>query len=177
MYYTDIKQYDVASGPGVRVSITISGCKHQCKGCPNENSWDFDNGQPFSPNTINELISYLEPGYVQGLTILGGEPMEPANQIGLLPLARKFKEKYPTKTLWVYTGYTFDDDIMNLMYPKYAETKELLSLIDVIVDGPYIEEKRTLDKKFIQSTNQRIILVKESILKGETILWTDDNSI
>lgn len=171
MYYAEIKQFDVANGPGVRVSIFVSGCTHRCNGCFNEIAWDFNYGKPFTDETIDTIMEYLSfPSYA-GMTFLGGEPLEHSNQIGLLPLARRFKQLYPDKTLWCYTGYLFDKDIMERMYIDWNETRELMSYIDVLVDGKFVEDLKNLTLKFRGSSNQRIIMVQESIKTGKIVLW------
>lgn len=173
MNYADIKQYDVANGPGIRVSLFVSGCNHHCKGCFNAVTWDFNYGQPFTEETIDRIIEYMKPNYVAGLTILGGEPFERVNQQGILPLLRKVKEIYPQKNIWCFTGFDFEEDVMQKMYPQWEETKELLSYIDVMVDGKFIEEKKDLSLRFKGSSNQKTILVKETLERGELVLWDD----
>jgi len=175
MNYADIKQFDVANGLGIRVSIFVSGCTHHCKSCFNEIAWDFNYGTPFTENEIDKIIDYLKPSYVSGLTVLGGEPFEHSNQQGLLPLLRKVKECYPQKDIWCFTGYTFDNDILNKMCNEWEETNEMLSYIDVLVDGKFVEELKDLNLRFKGSSNQRTILVKESLARGEITLW--DSSV
>ena len=175
MNYADIKQFDVANGLGIRVSIFVSGCTHHCKNCFNEVAWDFNYGTPFTEKDIDLVIDYLKPSYVSGLAILGGEPFEHCNQQGLLPLLRKVKEIYPEKDIWCFTGYTFDNDIQNRMCNEWAETNEMLSYIDVLVDGQFVEELKDLNLRFKGSSNQRTILVKESLGSNNIILW--DSSI
>ena len=171
MNYADIKQFDVANGLGIRVSIFVSGCTHHCKSCFNEIAWDFNYGTPFTEKDIDMIIDYLKPSYVSGLTVLGGEPFEHSNQQGLLPLLRKVKECYPQKDIWCFTGYTFDNDILNKMCNEWEETNEMLSYIDVLVDGKFVEELKDLNLRFKGSSNQRTILVKESLVSGEIVLW------
>ena len=115
MNYADIKQYDVANGLGIRVSLFVSGCTHHCKNCFNKETWDFRFGNPFTEAEIEKILEYLKPSYVSGLSLLGGEPFEPENQPGLLPLVKKVKETYPEKNIWCYTGYLFDEDICGKM--------------------------------------------------------------
>lgn len=170
MNYCELKLNDVANGPGVRVSLFVSGCTHHCKGCFNEISWDFNAGEPFTHDTINRILDALEPAYVTGLTLLGGEPFEHINQQGLLPLLKKVKETYPDKDIWCFTGYLFDKDILNDMFEKYTETKEMIDLIDVLVDGEFIAEKKNLMLKFKGSENQRTIDVPASLKAGEVII-------
>lgn len=135
MNYADIKRYDVANGPGVRVSVFVSGCTHRCPGCFNEEAWDFNFGKPFTQETIDYIIDLLKPDFYKGITFLGGEPLEHVNQQGLLPLARKIREVYPEKSIWCFTGYDFEKDVLGRMINEWPETKELLSYIDVLVDG------------------------------------------
>ena len=160
MNYADIKKVDVANGEGVRVSLFVSGCTHQCKGCFNKEAWDFNYGKPFTQETIDKVINYLDNPYISGLTILGGEPLEHENQKGLLPLLKKVKEKFPEKNVWCYTGYRYDKDIMEKMYKNWKETPEVLSYIDVLVDGEFEEDKKDITLKFRGSSNQRIINLK-----------------
>ena len=134
MNYAEIKQYDVANGPGVRVSLFVSGCTHHCKECFNPETWDFKYGKPFTEETIQTILSYMEPEYVKGITLLGGEPLEHSNQKGLLPLVRVIKEKYPNKSIWCFTGYDFEKDILGRMVNEWEETRELLSYIEVLVE-------------------------------------------
>ena len=170
MNYCELKLNDVANGPGVRVSLFVSGCSHRCKGCFNEESWDFDAGEEFTDETIDTIIEALKPDYVQGLTLLGGEPFERVNQQGLLPLLRRFKKEFPGKDVWCFTGYLFDKDILGRMCKEWEETHELLNMIDVLVDGEFILEQRNLMLKFKGSENQRTIDVKKSLETGEIVI-------
>lgn len=173
MNYADIKQYDVANGLGIRVSLFVSGCTHHCKNCFNKETWDFHFGNPFTEAEIEKILEYLKPSYVSGLSLLGGEPFEPENQPGLLPLVKKAKEVYPDKNIWCYTGYLFDEDICGKMLDQVPETRELLSYIDVLIDGPFIEERKNLKIRFRGSDNQRIIDVKKTMEAGEIVLWEE----
>lgn len=170
MNYADIKQYDVANGPGVRVSIFVSGCNHHCKGCFNKEAWDFNYGEPFTQFTMSKIISYMEPSYVKGLTVLGGEPLDPKNQPGVLKLLRKVKKTYPEKSIWLFSGYDFEKDILGEMYDNII-VREILSYIDVLVDGKFVEELKDLSLRFKGSRNQRTICVKESLEKGKIVLY------
>lgn len=170
MNYAVIKNCDVANGTGVRVSVFVSGCTHRCRGCFNEEAWDFDYGKPFTKEVEDEIIRYLKPGYIQGLSLLGGEPFEYANQQGLLPLLRRVKQIYPEKDVWCYTGYIFEDDILGKMCEKWQETREMLSYIDILVDGPFVEEKKDLNLMFRGSSNQRLIDVAKSLAAQETVI-------
>ncbi len=171
MNYADIKQYDVANGPGVRISVFVSGCNHHCKDCFNEVAWDFNYGTPFTEETIETVIEYMKPSYIAGLTLLGGEPMEPANQKGLLPLVRRVKEVYPEKTIWCFTGFLFDRDIVETMFGTVPETRELVSYFDVMVDGKFIAELKNVNLRFKGSSNQRTIMVQDSLDRKEIVLW------
>lgn len=174
MNYLEIKKYDIANGPGVRVSIFVSGCTHHCKGCFNPESWDFKAGKLFTEETIEEIIESLKPDYIRGLTLLGGEPMEPANQQALLPLLKKVKETYPNKDIWAFSGYLFDKQIMDVMAKKYDFTKEMIDYIDVLVDGEFHEEEKDLSIIFRGSRNQRIIDVKKSLKEGTVVRHEKD---
>lgn len=174
MNYADIKRIDVANGPGVRVSLFVSGCTHHCKGCFNEVTWDFNYGEPFTETQIDEIIEYLDNSFIKGLTILGGEPFELSNQKGLLPLLRKVREVLPEKSIWCFSGYLFDQQIVGEMYEKWEETREMLSYLDVIVDGKFEEERKNLNVRFRGSDNQRIIMVQESLREGEVVLWNEE---
>lgn len=171
MNYADIKQYDVANGPGVRVSVFVSGCTHYCKGCFNEEAWDFSYGQPFTEETIATILRYMQPSYVKGLTVLGGEPMEPQNQPAVLDLLKKVKENYPEKSVWMFSGYDYEKDMLGRMWEEVPETREILSCIDVLVDGKFVEELKNLSLRFKGSSNQRTILVQESLQAGKIILY------
>lgn len=170
MNYAEIKYNDIANGPGVRTSLFVSGCTHQCKGCFNREAWDFNYGSPFTDETIEDIIASLSPDYVAGLTLLGGEPFEYRNQIGLLPLLRRVKASYPDKNIWCFSGYLFDKEICGEMCKKWPETQEMLSYLDVLVDGEFIQERKSLLLQFKGSDNQRTILVQESLKAGEIVL-------
>lgn len=171
MNYAEIKKCDVANGPGVRVSLFVSGCTHHCKECFNPETWDFNYGREFTDNTEEEIIKYMEPEYIKGLTLLGGEPLEHCNQQGLLPLLRKVKHIYPEKNIWCFTGYDFERDVTGHMLGEWEETKEMLSYIDVMVDGEFMADKKDLNLVFKGSSNQRTIMVQESMKCGEIVYW------
>lgn len=173
MNYATIKNCDIANGPGVRVSLFVSGCTHRCKGCFNEVAWDFNYGQPFTQDTIDDILKMLAPEYVKGITLLGGEPFEPQNQPTILELLRQIKIKYPTKSVWAFSGYLFDRDIVTGRLGPWEITKEYLSYVDVLVDGPFVESLKDLNLRFRGSSNQRIIDVPASLAKGEIVLWED----
>jgi len=174
MNFVTIKKYDVANGPGVRVSLFVSGCTHHCKGCFNSEAWDFEYGNPFTEDTINEILEALKPEYINGLSLLGGEPFEPQNQKALLPLLRKVKEQFPEKSIWAYSGYLYDKDILHKQCVSNPETKELISYIDTLVDGKFIMDLKDPKLIFRGSSNQRIINVKES-LKQDKIVFHEKN--
>ncbi|MBQ1993934.1 MAG: anaerobic ribonucleoside-triphosphate reductase activating protein [Lachnospiraceae bacterium] len=171
MNYADIKRCDVANGPGIRVSLFVSGCTHHCKECFNPETWDFNYGSPFTENEIEQIIEYMSPDYIKGITILGGEPFEHPNQQGLLPLLRRIRKVYPGKNVWCFSGYDFEKDILGRMVKEWEETEELLSYIDVLVDGEFMVDKKDLTLVFKGSSNQRTILVQESLRNNEIVLW------
>ncbi len=173
MNYATIKNCDIANGPGVRVSLFVSGCTHHCKGCFNQIAWDFDYGMPFTQQTIDEILKMLHPGYIKGITLLGGEPFEPQNQPALVDLLRQIKATYPDKSIWAYSGYLFDRDILPGHLGDPAITRELVSYLDVLVDGPFILEQKNLSLRFRGSSNQRIIHIPLSLERGEVVLWED----
>lgn len=170
MNYGEIKNYDIANGLGVRVTLFVSGCTHHCKGCFNPMTWDFGYGKPFTEDTENQILEMLSPDYIYGLTLLGGEPMEADNQRALLPLLKKFKERYPKKNIWCYTGYTLETDLLSESRAKCEVTDEILSLIDVLVDGEFIEEQKNISLAFRGSENQRIIDLPRTLKEEKTIL-------
>ena len=157
MYYAEIKNCDIANGPGVRVSLFVSGCTHHCKGCFNEVAWDFGYGKPFTQETINEILTMLKPSYIRGLTLLGGEPMEPDNQRALLPFLRRVKAECPGKDIWCWSGATYERLHTDGDHFRCEITDELLSLLDVLVDGLFVEALKDLSLRFRGSSNQRLI--------------------
>lgn len=174
VYYGEIKKFDVADGPGIRVTLFVSGCRNHCKGCFQPETWDFCYGRPYTEETEKEVIASLSPDYIQGLTILGGEPFEPENQAELLPLLRKVRILYPEKDIWVFSGYRLDDEILKEgVHPHTEYSNEMLSLIDVMVDGRFVEEKRNLSLIFRGSENQRLIDVRKTLFSGEVVLWDE----
>ncbi len=170
MFYSTIKKQDVANGPGVRVSLFVSGCTHHCKGCFNEETWDFHYGQPFTGKTEEELLEALAPDYISGLSVLGGEPFEPENRKVLAPFLQRVVESFPQKDIWCYTGYVFEEDILKRMQAEDEHTLAMLKCIDVLVDGPFILSKRNLMLSFRGSSNQRLIRVAPSLSTGEVVL-------
>lgn len=173
MNYANIKDCDIANGPGVRVTLFVSGCTHHCKGCFNQEAWDFDYGEPFTQDTIDRILEMLKPSYVKGLTLLGGEPFEPQNQGPIVELLRQIKAAYPQKSIWAFSGYLFDRDILSGKLGDWEITKEYLSYLDVLVDGPFVEAKKDLMLRFRGSANQRLINVPESLAAGKVVEWED----
>ncbi len=169
MNYADIKTVDIQDGEGVRVSIYVSGCHFHCKGCHNKEAWDFNFGKKFEASTIDYILELMNHDYIAGLSILGGEPLEPVNQQGLVELVQKVKNKYPEKTIWCYTGYDFEKDVLGKMYKEYTYTQDLLKNIDIMVDGEFQEQNKLVDLKFRGSTNQKKIDVKASLKSGKAV--------
>ena len=161
MHYGNIKECDIADGPGVRVSLFVSGCRHHCKGCFNSETWDFQYGKPYTKETEEEIIRLLEPGFIQGFTLLGGEPFEPENQVELVKLLKRIRETYPKKDIWCYSGYLYDVDMIPGGKVYTEVTEEMLSYIDVLVDGEFVEELKDITLVFRGSSNQRILHLKE----------------
>ena len=161
---------DIANGPGVRVSLFVSGCRHHCKGCFNEEAWDFNYGTEFTEDTINEILEALKPNYITGLSLLGGEPFEKENQAALVELTNRVREVYPDKTIWAYSGFLFDKQIRDKMCTMWEETPKLLKNVDILVDGKFEEENKDPKLFFRGSSNQRIIDVQESLAQNEVVL-------
>ena len=175
MNYGEIKKTDIANGIGVRVTLFVSGCTRHCKNCFNAETWDFNYGKPFTKETEDEVLAALAPGFINGLTLLGGEPMEPENQRELLPFVRNFKALYPQKTVWCYSGYTWEQ--LTGKVPCHARcevTDELLSLLDVLVDGRFVEAEHDISLRFRGSRNQRLLDVPKSLAAGEPVWWQDE---
>ncbi len=170
MNYAAIKNCDIANGPGVRVSLFVSGCTHRCPGCFNEVAWDFHYGQPFTQEVMDKIVQMLRPDYIRGLTLLGGEPFEPENQGAIVQLLRQVKRELPQKSIWAFSGYLFDRDILS---GRLGDTREYLSYLDVLVDGPFIEAQKNLSLRFRGSKNQRLIDVPASLAAGNIVLWQD----
>ncbi len=175
MNYAEIKNCDIANGLGVRVSLFVSGCTHHCKNCFNQMTWDFDYGQVFDESVEQQIIDYLKPNHITGLTLLGGEPMEPENQRALLPFVKRVKALYPQKDIWVYSGYIFDKELLQDSRARCEVTDELLSYIDVLVDGRFVEALKDISLKFRGSSNQRIIDVPQSLKEKKVVLYKDLN--
>lgn len=170
MNYGEIKKTDIANGPGVRVSLFVSGCTHHCEGCFNPETWDFGYGEEFTQAAEERILGLLAPGFIAGLTILGGEPFEPSNQRALLPFLRQVKERYPQKNIWCYTGYLLDEELWKDSPARCEATEEMLSLIDVLVDGEFMQDKKDISLRFRGSKNQRIIDVRESVRQKKICL-------
>ena len=164
MHYNKIRKMDIANGPGIRVSIFMQGCTFHCKNCFNSETWDFAGGKEFSDDTINKVLELCSEAHIVGLSILGGEPMHPKNIDGTTKLAKAFKERYPDKSLWIWSGFLFDKDLMD---------KEVLNYVDVLVDGQYKDELHDFRLKWRGSSNQRVIDVKKSLKNKKIILYCD----
>lgn len=169
MNYANIKTYSIENGTGVRVSLFVSGCTHHCKNCFNAEAWDFEYGKPFTKEIEDEIIEDLRPDYMAGITLLGGEPMEPENQRGLISLIRRIREELPQKTIWIYSGYVYED-FKDGGRAHCEVTDEILSLCDILVDGPFVEEKKNISLRFRGSENQRIIDLKKTRAAGKVVL-------
>ena len=173
MNYATIKYCDIANGEGVRTSLFVSGCRRHCPNCFNAVAWDFGYGAPFTKEVRNEILESLAPGYINGLSLLGGEPFEPENQPGLLELSRRIRAAYPEKSIWSFTGYLFDRDILAKKLGPWEVTQELLSYLDVLVDGPFVASLKNLNLRFRGSSNQRLIDVPASLKTGAVVLWDE----
>jgi len=173
MNYAAIKKSDIANGEGIRTTVFVSGCRNRCKNCFQPETWSFDYGSPFTDGVMEEIFKTFENPVVKGLTILGGEPMEPENQRGLLPFLKEFKRRYPKKTVWLYTGNLYETLVGEVgSHPKCIEiTGELLGFVDILVDGPFIEEEKRLGLRFRGSANQRIIDMNKTRETGRVIIW------
>ena len=175
MYYGEIKNCDIANGEGVRVTLFVSGCTNHCKNCFQPQTWAFDYGQPFTAETEDELLALLSPDYINGLTLLGGEPFEPQNQRALLPFLRRVRALLPEKTIWSFTGFTWEQLHTDGAHPRCEVTDEMLSLIDILVDGRYVDAQRNISLRFRGSENQRIIDMNRTRAAGHIVLWEGMN--
>lgn len=174
MYYGEIKKTDIANGIGVRVSLFVSGCTRHCRNCFNPETWAFDYGRPFTGKTEAEILAALQPPFINGLTVLGGEPFEPQNQAALLPFLKKVRSAYPGKTIWCYTGGTLEQDLAPGGRNYCAYTDALLHQLDVLVDGAFIEELKDITLQFRGSSNQRLIDMKKTYASEKIVLWAQD---
>lgn len=175
MNYATIKWTDIANGEGVRISLFVSGCTHRCKNCFNEIAWDFNYGEPFTEAIEEKILNELGSSFIAGLSLLGGEPLEPQNQQALLPFIKKVRERYPQKTIWCYTGFVFDetDGSLREKHKNTPYTQELISLFDVLVDGPFVEELKNIRLKFRGSENQRVIDVQKTLKSRKITLYIE----
>ena len=178
MHYSTIKDCDIANGIGVRITLFVSGCTNHCKNCFQPQTWDFDFGEPFTEETEEKLLEMLKPDYINGLTLLGGEPMEPQNQRALVPFLKRVREAYPNKNIWCFTGFTYEILKTDGSHPRCEVTDEMLSLIDVLVDGRYVDELKDLTLQFRGSSNQRLIDMVKTRENGEvTLLPNNDRTL
>ncbi len=171
MHYGEIKVCDIANGPGVRVTLFVSGCTNRCEGCFQPQTWAFDFGQPFTKETEDYILEQMAPAYIKGLTVLGGEPFEPSNQAALLPFLRRYKERYPDKNLWMFSGFTFEEMNTPGHHAKCPETAEILRMVDVLVDGRFVLAQRDLTLRFRGSRNQRLLDMPATLQAGKATLW------
>ena len=178
MHYSTIKDCDIANGIGVRITLFVSGCTNHCKNCFQPQTWDFNYGEPFTEETEEKLLEMLKPDYISGLTLLGGEPMEPQNQKALVPFLKKVRKAYPNKNIWCFTGFTYEVLKTDGSHPRCEVTDEMLSLIDVLVDGKYVDELKDLTLQFRGSSNQRLIDMVKTRENGEvTLLPNNDRTL
>lgn len=174
MYYSTIHDCDIANGTGVRVTLFVSGCTNCCEGCFQPETWDFKFGQEFTADTEEQIFKMLDHDYIKGLTLLGGEPMEPCNQRDLVPFVKRYKERFPNKNLWVFTGFRLDEELLvDGSHSRCEVTDEFLSMIDVLVDGKFELSKKDITLKYRGSSNQRIIDMNITRTRGETTLWDE----
>lgn len=173
MNYATIKWYDISNGPGVRVSLYVSGCRNHCKNCFNPETWDFGYGKPFTSEVEDAIIKGMKHDYIKGFTLLGGDPFEPENQKVLAPFLKRLRAVYPDKSFWCFTGYNFETDLLAGKKGDISDVKDMLSCLDVLVDGRFVEELKDLTLRFKGSSNQRTILVQESLKRGEVVLWDE----
>lgn len=177
MNYATIKWFDVSNGPGVRVSLYVSGCRNHCKNCFNPETWDFGYGEPFTREVENSIIKGMIPDYIKGFTLLGGDPFEPENAVVLAPFMERLREQFPEKSFWCFTGYDYEADLLTGKKGDLDTNMRILNCLDVLVDGRFVEELKDLNLLFRGSSNQRIILVKPSLEKDEVILWNEKDIV
>lgn len=173
MNYATIKWYDVSNGPGVRVSLYVSGCRNHCKNCFNPETWDFNYGKPFTEEVEKSIINGLRPPYIKGFTLLGGDPFEPENQLVLAPFLKRLRKEFPEKSFWCFTGYDYERDLLTGKLGNVERVEEMLECLDVLVDGKFVEELKDLNLRFRGSSNQRIILLKPSLAQDKIVLWDE----
>lgn len=177
MNYATIKKYDIANGPGVRVSLYVSGCRNHCKNCFNPETWDFNYGKPFTKKVEDEIIKAMEPDYIEGFTLLGGDPFEPENQVALVPFLERLRKTYPHKSFWCFTGYDLEMELLTGKQGDIEHVLRILNCLDVLVDGRFIENLKDLNLRFRGSSNQRIILVQPTLEKDELVLWDEKTKV
>lgn len=177
MNYATIKWYDISNGPGVRVSLYVSGCRNKCKGCFNTETWDFNYGTPFTKEVEDKIIEGLKPDYIKGFTLLGGDPFEPENSKTLAPFMKRLREVYPDKSFWCFTGYNYESDLLTGKLGDFNDVTTILKSLDVLVDGRFVEALKDLNLRFKGSSNQRTILVQESLKCDEVVLWDEESAV
>ena len=177
MNYATIKKYDIANGPGVRVSLYVSGCRNHCKNCFNPETWDFGYGKPFTKEVEDEIIKAMEPDYIEGFTLLGGDPFEPENQVVIAPFLERLKKIYPRKSFWCFTGYDYEMELLTGKQGNFDDVLRILNCLDVLVDGRFVENLKDLNLRFRGSSNQRIILIKPSLEHDELVLWDEKTKV
>ena len=173
MYYGEIKDCDIANGIGVRVSLFVSGCTNRCPGCFQPQTWDFNYGQEFTKETEDRIIEMLKPDYITGLTVLGGEPFEPENQVALVPFLKRVKESYPDKTIWSFSGFVLEDLMREGTQCHTEVTMDMLNMIDVLIDGRFEQELKNIQLRFRGSENQRLIDMNKTRKEGKVVLWDE----
>ena len=176
MNIANIKYYDIANGPGVRVSLFVSGCRNHCKNCFNPETWDFNYGEPFTPEIEEKIIEGLKPSYIKGFTLLGGDPFEPENAEALAPFLERLRARYPYKSFWCYTGYDLESELLTGKKGNVDTIMRILRCLDVLVDGRFVEELKDLNLRFRGSSNQRVILIRPTLSRDEIVLW-DENTV
>ena len=177
MNYATIKWYDISNGPGVRVSLYVSGCRNRCKNCFNPETWDFNYGKPFTRAVENSIAEGLKPDHIKGFTLLGGDPFEPENQAVLAPFLERLRKKFPNKSFWAFTGYDYEKDLLSGKLGNLDTVLKMLSCLDVLVDGRFVEELKDLNLRFRGSSNQRIILIKPSLKENAVVLWDGETVV
>lgn len=177
MNYAKIKYYDVSNGPGVRTSLYVSGCRNRCKNCFNPETWDFGYGEPFTKEVEDKIIASMEPDYIKGFTLLGGDPFEPENAERLEPFMQRLRNTYPQKSIWCFTGYDLESDLLTGKLGNIETNLRILKTLDVLVDGRFVEELKDLNLRFRGSSNQRIILMPETLKKDEIVLWNEKDFV